>query len=341
MHLHRHLRTPVSQFLFDNVLCHSHPHPALVQHDSHHPRALDFHGHGGHRLSSCGYSYAYGHRYGYGHTRKARFSTTRPHSLASAREPSLYEVLDVSVTATPAEIKKKFYALSLKHHPDRNPDDPSASQRFAKISSAYQTLSNATKRSTYDRDNGIHAYTSGNTHSTATPGQHPMGSHSSHASYFGSRPASGLSKRRGVFRGPPPSFYAHGGYGKRRPPAGAGGFSSAGAAGGAAAEDAGGSSAKGKEEDPTSFIDRNPVSHFNARGHYKTQTAEDARRQERREREREHIDINEQFIGGRGDDLIRFAIVSGMLVGTAVVTGFLRWPDGSDVKEKAKTSKDR
>ncbi|KAL4798845.1 DnaJ domain-containing protein [Aspergillus venezuelensis] len=287
MHLHRHLRTPASQFLFDNV--------------------------------------------------PSRFSTTRPWALASAREPSLYEVLDLPVTATPAEIKKKFYALSLKHHPDRNPDDPSASQRFAKISSAYQTLSNVTKRSTYDRDNGIHAYASGNTHSTATPGQHPMGSHSSHASYFGSRPASGLSKRRGVFRGPPPSFYAHGGYGKRRPPAGAGVFSSAGAAGGATGDKA----SKGEEEDPTSFIDRNPVSHFNARGHYKTQTAEDARRQERREREREHIDINEQFIGGRGDDLIRFAIVSGMLVGTAVLTGFLRWPDGSDVKGKPKTSKDR
>ncbi|KAL4956584.1 DnaJ domain-containing protein [Aspergillus filifer] len=343
MHLHRHLKTPVSQFLFDNVPCLSHPHPALVQHDSQHPQALNSRGYG-HRLKNYGYSYAYGYGYGFGHghTRKARFSTTRPHFLALSREPSLYEVLDVPVTATPAEIKKKFYALSLQHHPDRNPNDPSASQRFAKISSAYQTLSNATKRSTYDRDNGIHAYASGSTHSTATPGQHPMGSHSSHASYFGSRPASGLSKRRGVFRGPPPSFYAHGGYGKRRPPSSAGGFSSAGAAGGAAAGD---NASKGKEEDPTSFIDRNSVSHFNARGHYKTQTAEDARRQERREREREHIDINEQFIGGRGDDLIRFIIVSGMLVGTAVLTGFLRWPDGSDgvggEKRKAKTSKDR
>ncbi|KAL4939003.1 DnaJ domain-containing protein [Aspergillus oleicola] len=334
MHLNRHLRTPVSQFLFDNAHSHSHSHPASVQHD----HTLNAHKHAQHRPSS----YSYGH--GYGYTRKARFSTTRPNPLASSREPSLYEVLDVPVTATPAEIKKKFYALSLQHHPDRNPSDPSASQRFAKISSAYQTLSNVTKRSTYDRDHGIHAYASGNTHSTATPGQHPMGSHSSHASYFGSRPASGLSKRRGVFRGPPPSFYAHGGYGKRRPPTGAGGFSSAG--GGSAAGGAAGNFSKEKEGDPTSFIDRNPVSHFNARGHYKTQTAEDARRQERREREREHVDINEQFIGGRGDDLLRFIIVSGMLVGTAVLTGFLRWPDGSDgvggeKSGKGKASKDR
>ncbi|KAL4906452.1 hypothetical protein BDW74DRAFT_176774 [Aspergillus multicolor] len=315
----RTLRTPVSQFLLD---C-SHSHQINSPHEYIFPSTFDFH--------------SYGHRprqrssHGLGYNQKAAFSTTRPQYLASSREPTLYEVLDVPVTATPAEIKKKFYALSLAHHPDRNPNDPSASGRFAKISSAYQTLSNSTKRATYDRDHGIHSYTSQSTHSTATPGQHPMGSHSSHgASYFGSRPASGLSKRRGTFKGPPPSFYAHGGYGNnkgRRAPSGAGGYYSSGGSAGAA----GGAGAK--EDDPTGFIDRNNISHFNARGHYRTQTAEDARRQERKSRS--NADINEQYIGSRGDFALRFIAVSSILVGAGAITGFLRWPSSVTSNEKS------
>ncbi|KAL4927204.1 DnaJ domain protein [Aspergillus undulatus] len=330
MPLTHHLRTPISQFLFDS----SHCHQAFVQHNYNRPRALN-QSHRPRRRHNSSYGYSHDH----GYTRKARFST-RSQSLASSREPTFYEVLDVPVTATPAEIKKKFYSLSLQHHPDRNPNDPSASSRFAKISSAYQTLSNSTKRSTYDRDNGIHAYTSQSTHSTANPGQHPMGSHSSHASYFGSRPASGLSKRRGVFRGPPPSFYAHGGYGKRRAPSmnNTGGFASTGSAAGGAG--AAGGKAKGKDDDPTAFIDRNSVPHFNARGHYRTQTAEDARRQERRSRET--LDINEQYIGGRGDFAMRFVIVMSILLGAAGLTGFMRWPNatgGSGVEKAGKTKR--
>ncbi|OJJ53141.1 hypothetical protein ASPSYDRAFT_162965 [Aspergillus sydowii CBS 593.65] len=305
----RHLRTAISQFLLDN----SHCPQGFVQHD---------------HISPTSNARSHGH----GHTRKARFSTTSSQSLASSREPTHYEVLDVPVTATPAEIKKKFYSLSLRHHPDRNPDDPTASSRFAKINSAYQVLSNNTKRSTYDRDHGIHAHASQSTHSTATPGQHPMGSHSSHASYFGSRPASGLSKRRGVFRGPPPSFYAHGGYGNRRAPPGGAGAAGGGSYSGSAAGAAGGA---GKEDDPTSFIDRNRVSHFNARSHYRTQTAEDARRQQRRSRT--DADINEQYIGSRGDFAVRFIAVSSILVGAGALSGFIRWPSNTGVEKSAKT----
>ncbi|CAI7564447.1 unnamed protein product [Penicillium glandicola] len=134
------------------------------------------------------------------------FSTSNP---SRAKEPNFYEILDVPTTASAAEIKKQFYALSMRHHPDRNRTDPNASQRFARISAAYNVLSNVQKRATYDRDHGFH-----NTQHTS-PGQshshqRPMGSHSS---YAGSRPASGLSKRRSAFHGPPPSFYEQGGYG--------------------------------------------------------------------------------------------------------------------------------
>ncbi|OOF97788.1 hypothetical protein ASPCADRAFT_163797 [Aspergillus carbonarius ITEM 5010] len=253
----------------------------------------------------------------YTFTQRTPFSTTQFHH-ASAREPTYYEILDIPPTASQSEIKKQFYALSLKHHPDRNRDDPSASSRFARISSAYNTLSNASKRSIYDRDHNIHMHSS--THSTANPGQHPMGSYSSYsanlhtkgASYAGSRPASGLSKRRGAFRGPPPSFYAHGGYGSSRRPG----------PGATAAGEGGGGEKKKKvgEEDPASFIDRNTVYHFNARGHYKTQAREDERRQERRSRAT-GASINEKYIGSPGALAVRFAVVCGILMGAGAMTG--------------------
>ncbi|KAF7515517.1 hypothetical protein PCG10_003172 [Penicillium crustosum] len=134
------------------------------------------------------------------------FSTSNP---SRAREQNFYEILDIPITASAAEIKKQFYALSMRHHPDRNRTDPNASQRFARISAAYNVLGNVSKRAVYDRDHGFHVT------QHASPGQshshqHPMGSHSS---YAGSRPASGLSKRRSPFHGPPPSFYEQGGYG--------------------------------------------------------------------------------------------------------------------------------
>ncbi|KAA8649148.1 DnaJ domain protein [Aspergillus tanneri] len=212
---------------------------------------------------------------------------------------------------------RQFYSLSLRHHPDRNRDDPTASSRFAHISSAYNVLGNHTKRASYDRDHGILAHHMSSTHSTANPGQHPMGSYSSHGanlhnkgtSYAGSRPASGLSKRQGAFRGPPPSFYAHGGYGNRKHPPGTS-SSSAGRGAGASTHN----------DDPTSFIDRNSIYHFNARGHYRTQTAEDARRQERRSRAMDST-FNERHIGSSGDFIMRFTVVCSILIVAAAMTG--------------------
>ncbi|PLN78862.1 DnaJ domain-domain-containing protein [Aspergillus taichungensis] len=259
----------------------------------------------------------------------ASFSTSSP-CRAASREPTLYEVLDVPITATSAEIKKQFYSLSLRHHPDRNRTDPHATNRFSRISSAYNILGNAAKRSTYDREHGIAAHLA-STRSTAHPGQHPMGSHSSHSanlhnhggSYAGSRPASGLSKRRGAFRGPPPSFYAHGGYGNRKPPppphGGSAGFAGAGAG-------AGGTGRTSRsDEDHTDFINRNPVNHFNARGHYRTQTAEDKRRQQRQSRARSAA-VREHEMGSSADFAFRFVVVCGILVGAGALAG---WPGAS------------
>jgi molecular chaperone DnaJ len=62
-----------------------------------------------------------------------------------------YDVLGVSRTASADEIKKSYRRLAMRHHPDRNKDDTSAEGKFKEAKEAYEVLSNADKRSTYDR----------------------------------------------------------------------------------------------------------------------------------------------------------------------------------------------
>jgi molecular chaperone DnaJ len=68
---------------------------------------------------------------------------------ASARDH--YEVLGVIRTASADELKVAFRKLAIQHHPDKNPDDPSAARRFKEINSSYQVLSDPQRRAMYDR----------------------------------------------------------------------------------------------------------------------------------------------------------------------------------------------
>ena len=67
------------------------------------------------------------------------------------KKPDLYEVLEVPRTATKGEITKAYYRLAKQYHPDKNPDNPEAEERFKLISEAYQVLTDPEKRDRYDR----------------------------------------------------------------------------------------------------------------------------------------------------------------------------------------------
>jgi molecular chaperone DnaJ len=75
-------------------------------------------------------------------------------------EQDLYKVLGVDRKATPDEIKKAYRKLARQYHPDRNPDDASAEERFKKISAAYDVLGDPDKRKQYDRG-GLGAFFGG------------------------------------------------------------------------------------------------------------------------------------------------------------------------------------
>ena len=62
-----------------------------------------------------------------------------------------YKLLEVSREASDAEIKKAYRKLAMKYHPDRNPGDASAEERFKEIQSAYSVLSDPKKRQAYNQ----------------------------------------------------------------------------------------------------------------------------------------------------------------------------------------------
>lgn len=62
-----------------------------------------------------------------------------------------YKVLEVPRNATEADIKKAYRRLAMKYHPDRNPDDHEAEERFKEAKEAYEILSDSGKRAVYDQ----------------------------------------------------------------------------------------------------------------------------------------------------------------------------------------------
>ena len=62
-----------------------------------------------------------------------------------------YEILGVSKSATSDEIKKAYRKVAMQFHPDRNPGDKPAEEKFKEAAEAYEILSDADKRAQYDR----------------------------------------------------------------------------------------------------------------------------------------------------------------------------------------------
>jgi len=62
-----------------------------------------------------------------------------------------YDVLGVSKNASLAEIKKAYRKMAIKYHPDKNPDNKEAEEKFKEAAEAYEVLGNEEKRARYDR----------------------------------------------------------------------------------------------------------------------------------------------------------------------------------------------
>ena len=183
--------------------------------------------------------------------------------------------------------------LSRENHPDLHPDDPDANTRFQSISESYSVLGNEEKRRKYDRDvMGARNRVRGG------PGNEGRG-----GTYAGSRPASGLSKRKGVFRGPPPSYF-----GRKQ------------ASGSSAA---GNTSGQGQDQyegayGPTSSFAQ--TGDFDSAGVYKTQTFEDMKRNARRQAAAQQAI---QDFESSSDFWVRFVMVTTIVVGGVAISGLI------------------
>lgn len=76
----------------------------------------------------------------------------------------LYKILEVDRSATADQIKKAYRELAMKYHPDRNPGDAVAEEKFKKISAAYSVLGDESKRKQYD----MYGSTDNSTYSSST-----------------------------------------------------------------------------------------------------------------------------------------------------------------------------
>ncbi|KAG5363361.1 DnaJ-like protein 1 [Yarrowia sp. B02] len=70
--------------------------------------------------------------------------------MKKVADTTYYDLLEIQVDASDAEIKKGYRKMAIRHHPDKNPDDPTAHERFQAIGEAYQVLSDKQLRAQYD-----------------------------------------------------------------------------------------------------------------------------------------------------------------------------------------------
>ena len=162
-----------------------------------------------------------------------------------------------------------------------------------KVSEAYSTLGSPEKRKNYDRD--LLPTQASSPHAR-------QGSYSSASSPVGARPASGLSRRRTQFRGPPPSFYRGGGWGAHGQKRQARVDETAQAHARAAAGSTAGGMGPGQGQAGFS----NDVPHFDQEGHLRTQEQQEQRRQRR---------LREESVGYEdgGSMIIKFLLISGIV----------------------------
>jgi len=92
-----------------------------------------------------------------------------------APQRDYYQVLGVPETATTDEIKKAFRKLAKLHHPDRNPNNPQAADRFKEINEAHDVLSDAAKRKKYDQLRRYGAFAGGGGGGRRGPGDGDSG----------------------------------------------------------------------------------------------------------------------------------------------------------------------
>lgn len=71
---------------------------------------------------------------------------------------SLYAILGLPKTATPDDVKKTYRKLALKYHPDKNPNNPEAAEKFKDVNRAHAILSDLTKRNIYDNYGSLGLY---------------------------------------------------------------------------------------------------------------------------------------------------------------------------------------
>lgn len=71
--------------------------------------------------------------------------------MSTAKKRDYYEILEVTRTATSDEIKKSYRKLAVKFHPDKNPGDHTAEEKFKELGEAYDVLMDDNKRAAYDR----------------------------------------------------------------------------------------------------------------------------------------------------------------------------------------------